>query len=363
MERFFEEIRSNIDYFFVWVVNYFLLIWAHFPVLSLTSDISFPNLSIKLEDRRVKLEEKDVRLSLISIYFGEYIFHLISFNISAKQFSLLKVLSLAKHPDFNDDIIEKEIEEKVAEYKKEIEKSESSDLEIEKDELLRKIENNNSRIEKSVIKINFFLAIILAIITLIGFNKIKEITFTLSAKNVLIWFLLYFTINLCALLIQSMKVRSYKNTCFEDLRKADDKNFLHLEQLYGEFQYYCRKADFFVSFIHRIYDYVKIVIAIGLSLVIVFMIEPKKEGSILQDYQLVILNNKQCYMNYTEDNIMLSELLIELKKNHYSRVIIMTKIEAESNLYDIFDVYNKQKISYIIDETLSESDIKIILEN
>ena len=52
---------------------------------------------------------------------------------------------------------------------------------------------------------------------------------------------------------------------------------------------------------------------------------------------------------------------IELKKNHYSRVIIMTKIEPEIKLHDIFDIYNKQKISYIIDETLSESDIKIRL--
>lgn len=357
MRRFFKEIGEYLKELFRWIINYIFLIWAHFPILALTSDKKFPNLQLPLKDTQ------DIRLSLLTFYFGEYIFHLLSFNFSNKQFSFIKKLSLSEHPNFNDAFQKEEIEKKVEKYEKELFGLDDKDLEIEKECLLKKLDDNNSRIDKTDSKINFFLAIILAIITLISFKSIKELDFSASVGNILKAFLLYFSINLCALLIQSMKVRSYYKLSLKDLRDSDDKNVNYLGQLYEDLLYTDIKADFFVSFVHRIFDYMKVIIIIGISIFIFSLKITKFEKTVLQDNKLVILNSENCFDNYSEDNIKLYEVLLALKNQNFSRVIIMTKVDPKKELVDTFLFYDRQKISYIIDESLLESDIKIILEN
>ena len=365
MVRFFKEIAENLIHFLIWIQNYIFLIWAHSPVFSITNDLNFPNLYIAFDENEKKCNFilKGTRISVISIYFGEKIFHLLSYNFTTKQFSLLKVLSLCNHPNFKDSIIEEDIDKKVEEFKNEITTLTHDEISIESEELLRKIEYNNSRIETSNSKINFFSAIILAIITLISFNSIKALSFNLSAYNILIWFLLYFTINLCALLIQSMNVRSYASITFTKLRQSNNKKLYYVEQLYEEYLYSDHKANFFVSFVHRTYDYVKVIIFISL-LLLSFIFLPKHSNTKHQtNSKLITLNTTEYNINYTDDNIQFYETLLDLKKGLYSRVIVMTKEEPDNKLYETFNLFDKQKISYIIDNTLSESDIKIILEN
>ena len=133
--------------------------------------------------------------------------------------------------------------------------------------------------------------------------------------------------------------------------------------MYEDLLYTDIKADFFVSFVHRIFDYMKVIIIIGISIFIFSLKVPKIVGMVLQDNKLVILNSENCFDNYSDDNIQLYEVLLALKKQDFSRVIIMTKNHPKKELVDTFSFYDRQKISYILDESLLESDIKIILEN
>ena len=329
MVRFFKEIADILINFLIWITNYVFLLWAHSPILSLTNDLCFPNLCIEYDENKKKynIQWNETRISIISIYFGEYIFHLLSFNFSTKQFSLLKNLALCNHPNFRDSIIEEEISKSVRDYKNEISTLKPEEITVESDELLRKIEKNNSRIETSNSKINFFSAIILAVITLISFNSIKALSFSLSTFNVLIYFLLYFTINLSALLIQSMKVRSYASINFKKLRESKNKELYYLEQLYEEFQYSERKASFFVSYIHRIYDYLKVIIIIGLLLLsFSFLPANTNKTKLIANSKLITLNINEYNINYTDDNIKLYEILLDLKKGVYSRIIIIIRV-------------------------------------
>lgn len=107
----------------------------------------------------------------------------------------------------------------------------------------------------------------------------------------------------------------------------------------------------------------KVIIIIGISIFIFSLKITKFEKTVLQDNKLVILNSENCFDNYSEDNIKLYEVLLALKNQNFSRVIIMTKVDPKKELVDTFLFYDRQKISYIIDESLLESDIKIILEN
>lgn len=358
MKRFLNEIWTYFKDFLIWLINYFFLIWAHFPILSLTSDINFTNLQLPIKNC------SEIRFSILTFYFGEYVFHFCSFNLSKKQFSLIKVLSLSTHPKFDDNCIKGEIEEKINTFNNEVSSIEDDNIiEVETECLKRKVDDNNSRIDKAETKINFFLTIILAIITLVSFNSLRDLDTTISVSNFLKVFLLYFSINLCALLIQSMKVRSFYSLSFNDLRESDKKQVYYLRQLYEELLYSDKKANFFVSFVHRIFDYMKIIIIIGISLFMLSINKSKEKNIVFQDNKLIILNEKECFINYSDDNLKLYEVLLDLKNQNYSRVIIMTKSEPKKELIDTFYIYDKQKISYILDESLSEDDIKIILEN
>ena len=358
MKRFFNEIWNYFKDFSIWFKNYFFLLWAHFPIFSLTSDINFTNLQIPIKSC------SEIRFSILTFYFGEYVFHICSFNFSKKQFSLIKVLSLSTHPNFDDNSIKEEIEQQVNDFENEISNlKDEKIIEIETECLKRKLDDNNSRIDKAETKINFFLTIILAIITLISFNSLRDLDNTISASNFLKLFLLYFSINLCALLIQSMKVRGFHNLSFKELRENEKKHFYYLRQLYEDLLYTSKKANFFVSFVHRIFDYMKIIIVIGISIFMLSINKSKEKNMVFQDNKLIILNEKDCFINYSDDNLKLYEVLLDLKNQNYSRVIIMTKSEPKKELIDTFYIYDKQKISYILDESLSEDDIKIILEN
>ena len=67
MKGFLEETGSLIKVFWYFLINYIFLIWAHSPIIPLTSDTNFPNLHFPEEN-------KNIRLSLFSFYFGEYAF-------------------------------------------------------------------------------------------------------------------------------------------------------------------------------------------------------------------------------------------------------------------------------------------------
>lgn len=75
MKAFFQETWQLIKDFYYFIVNYFFLLWAHSPILSLTSDSNFTNLQFPGKNKKI-------RFSLISLYLGEYVFHIVSWNFS-----------------------------------------------------------------------------------------------------------------------------------------------------------------------------------------------------------------------------------------------------------------------------------------
>ena len=163
MKGFLEETGSLIKDFWYFLINYIFLIWAHSPIIPLTSDTNFPNLHFPEEN-------KNIRLSLFSFYFGEYAFYFMSWSFSEKNFRLLKKLSLSSLEAFNTDDNSPEFKQKISDFRNHISSLNSADLCIEKEALCRKIENDNARINKSDIKLNIYSAIVLAIISIINFK-------------------------------------------------------------------------------------------------------------------------------------------------------------------------------------------------
>lgn len=77
---------------------------------------------------------------------------------------------------------------------------------------------------------------------------------------------------------------------------------------------------------------------------------------------VITINAENLLDIYSKDNIAFSELLLELQRNHYSRILILSKNEVPYEIQKRISLFDKQIIYYIIDNNLSESKIKIIVE-
>ena len=357
MKGFLEETGSLIKDFWYFLINYIFLIWAHSPILSLTSDSNFTNLHFPGSN-------KNIRISFLSIYFGEYVFHIFTWNFHEKNFRLIKKLSLSGLKTFNTDDESYEFQQKKTDFKNHISSLNSADLCIEKEALCRKIENDNARINKSDIKLNIYSAIVLAIISIINFKTFISFSFDFSIKNILILLNIYFFTNICAIIIQNIKVKGFLTSKIEDLETAQQKDKFYLEQLYYDSYFVAEKARLFVSYICRIYDYVQILIII---MVFIFSIELINKSSVQYsksstEATVITINAENLLDIYSKDNIAFSELLLELQRNHYSRILILSQKEVSSEIQQKISLFDRQKIYYLIDNTLSENEIKIIVE-
>lgn len=357
MKGFLEETGSLIKDFWYFLINYIFLIWAHSPIIPLTSDTNFPNLHFPEKN-------KNIRLSLFSFYFGEYAFYFMSWSFSEKNFRLLKKLSLSNLKAFNTDDDSPEFKQKINDFRNYISSLNSADICIEKEALCRKIENDNARINKNDIKLNIYSAIVLAIISIINFKTFISFSFDFSIKNILILLNIYYFTNICAIIIQNIKVKGFLTSKIEDLETAQQKDKFYLEQLYYDSYFVSEKARLFVSYICRIYDYVQILIII---MVLIFSIgllnKPSVQYSTNSPEATVITINSENFLDiYSKDRIAFSEVLLELQKNHYSRILILSQKEVSSEIQQKISLFDRQKIYYLIDNTLSENEIKIIVE-
>ena len=357
MKAFLKEIVSLLKEFWYFLINYIFLIWAHSPILALTSDSSFPNLSFPGKN-------ENIRFNLFSFYLGEYAFYLISWSLSEKNFRLLKKFSLSSLKAFNSDDESPEFKQKKDNFKKHISSLKPTDISIEKEALLRKIENDNARINKSDTKLNIYSAIVLAIISIINFKSFRTISFNCSVITILLFLNIYFFINICAIIIQNIKVKGFLSSKFKDLEVAPNKNLFYLEQLYYDSYFLSEKARLFVSYICRIYDYIQILIII---VILIFSIKLINKHSIeylnnIPDATVITINTENLSNVYSKDSIALSEVLLELQKNHYSRILILSQSSVPLEIQEKILLFDKKKNYCFIDNNLSENEIKIILE-
>ena len=77
---------------------------------------------------------------------------------------------------------------------------------------------------------------------------------------------------------------------------------------------------------------------------------------------VITINTEKLLSIYSNDNIAFTEVLLELQRNHYSRILILSKKEVPYEIQQKISLFDKQKIYYLIDNTLLENEIKIIVE-
>lgn len=141
------------------VINIFLWIWSHCPIICLSDDCYFATLKFD------NIRNAHLRLSILNIMLGDSIIYVFSYDIKERKTSVIKILRLI---DIDGNVLEDEkIDQIQKRFRMHIAKLSDDDLEIEKEKLLYHIEREEKRISTSVDKINIYTTIILTVIPIV----------------------------------------------------------------------------------------------------------------------------------------------------------------------------------------------------
>lgn len=355
MKSFFEDTIVVLKDFIFFVINYFFLLWAHSPILPLTSDSNFTNLQFPENN-------KNVRLSLIAFYFGEYVFYIFTLNFTDKKFRIIEKMSLSKLKKFNDDDDNGDFKSKLQDFKHHIMTLSTEEINIEKESLEKRIADQEARISKSDMKISIYSAIVLAVISVVNINVLKFFALKFSIRSILTVLSIYFFANICIIIFQNIKVKGYNSSCFYDLILSTEKSKFYLEQLYYDFYFKKIKTSLFVSYICRIYDYLKILVFLIVLAIFLSLIN-KNQAVVFNNVSscLITINKENLKNTYSYDSISLSEAFLKIQKKNFSGILVLSKFGIPVDIKEKLSMFDKLKIYYIFDESLNDNEIKIIL--
>lgn len=362
MKNVVKEFWSLIKEFYFFVVGCFFMIWAHSPILPFSDDGNYTNLVLPFRNN------KSVRLSLFSVYLGEYAFFIFSWNISEKTVSVIKKLKMSDLPVFNN---ETQIEQECNDYNKHVDSiSENANvdnhIQAEKDFLSKEIDTQTNRIARSDSKIAIYSAILLALITLSWKNVCECFYASNICGKIILGLIVYYFANICLLAIQHIGVQSVKQFSFSKVNSHNENlDIFLLKKMFFNFVHKKIQAQLMVSSLCRVYDFLKMIICLlivyfSYTIVLDHLFPPVISPAASRLY---VLNESTLNQTYSEDKIRLMEMEIQLEKMDFKRVVVMSKKTNQEYLKKELAKYSKQKLSYLIDESLDDNVVKILLEN
>lgn len=251
-------------------------IWAYLPFFALTDDLGFLTAV-------PGTEEHEYYLSVINILFGEIKCQLFSFPIR-QQGKGIVIFRIKKLSEMRRYILSEEKRNELeTKYKEHYDQLNTDECTIERESLMRKLSEQQSRIDTSYNKMNAFTTIILAIIpiaiTLTDKEKIMQLN---TFEKVIFAILLYSMLNLCAWIFQAINVRGFQTSRFADLKNSADKGKEHNWQIYYEWQEIKRKADMFVSFVIYTKQWIIAVIILTVIFSISLPTEQKADSTVVK---------------------------------------------------------------------------------
>ena len=340
------------------IANFLLDLWSHMPFLALIDENNF--LAPRINDNK---NDRKLRFNLINLLLGQVLVQIFSFPIRSNntKFKLLYITSLSKNIRFNiSDEKEKQLERQ---YHEHLKKLKDKDIEVEKEALIRKLENAESRIEYSYTKINVYTSVVLVLIPLLFTTFIEQFKRINSLKEIIVLTLLVYSfINLCILIFQAIRVRDFKMSSFMDLKNSEDKANELNWQIYYDWQQTNKKADMFVSFVSYCQEWI---IGIMFFTVVLFG-------------EIMYINPPEVYVNqgtvytiditsiddvYTDSAYSWHKILTELHSDKYERVIVLKNNKDLNAIERYLEKFKNQEAIYLEDRTLSQNEIKIILED
>ena len=199
-----------------------LFLWSILPLFSITPSHDY--------------------ISLFNFLLGETNLRFILFQICPYHFKWVNVSLFSRLPSF--ELSDEKIEELKRNYINHYISLNDNDRLIEKEALLRHLNDEKERINTSFTKIIAYSAIILVFAPSLVGRHIH-----LKGMSLIKILLGYSAINAGAWIFHAMRVRGLYQSRFSDLKMSKDKQQEYTWQIYYDWQQYKRKADMFVSFV------------------------------------------------------------------------------------------------------------------
>lgn len=226
-------------------------IWSIIPVFAKTDDSVFVGYTDNNKEK--------FRISVLNLYMGDMHYQLFCLIIKLNSKVTWKNLKLGEIVYFELQrrtylsimaaypLSEKEYNRLRNNYSDHLKFVEKFKVKIEKEELLREIKRNYSRIEQSDKRTNLCIQFILAIIPIFGviFNCLLDFNRLLGIITGL--FGIYIIIVLIQLIYEVFKIRGYMSCEFKDLKGTKKKMQEQMLRIYIDWQQIKKKADYFVT--------------------------------------------------------------------------------------------------------------------
>ena len=340
----------------MWLKKLILIIWSYSPVLAFTDDANFLTADPTGTNHKY-------HFSIFNLLLGEHLFQFLSFPIRYPEdsFHFFRHIQMSKMETLN--LLPETNTEQMNNYKTHCAGLSEDELQIEKEALLRKIEIEQNRQTISNSKINIFSAVMLVLLPLLLSNINWSVISCLhNFERVLIVFLIYTVINICAWILQSLKVRGQMVSTFSDLRESENKALEHNFQLFYDWQHMRRETQKQVSFVSYIYDW--LLCAIILSSIFTAVHLTYKPASVSNaECQVYTFSANATSKTYDPSAVEWTSLILELQRDNYSKVIVLSNDINITPINEVLEKFTHQKIAWLIDPTLESDCVKVILED
>lgn len=338
------------------VINIFLWIWSHCPVICLSDDYYFATLKFD------NIRSAHLRFSILNIMLGDSIIYVFSYDIKERKISFIKILRLI---DIDGNTLKDEKINQVQDgFRDHVGELKNGDLEIEKEKLLYHIEQEEQRISTSVDKINIYATIILTVIpiviALIDFGSIKDLPIVLQ---IMICIAAYSLLNICIYIFRTIKVRGIKKSSFSDLRKSADRNKEIVVQYQYDWQQLKYKAQLFVSFVLNLQEWVIVllILTVGISFGISVQDGSTALVAIKNTKSTVFkMNTEEIDIPYSDSAVNWQTIVLDIEKKHCGQIIILTDGNEVPEKVKELARYKDLQIDILTDKDLDKGNFKLI---
>lgn len=338
------------------VINIFLWIWSHCPVLCLSDDDDFATLNFD------NIRNAHLRFSILNIMLGDSIIYIFSYDIKERKISFIKILRLT---DIDGNILE---DQKIGQiqnrFRMHIAELSDDDLEIEKEKLLYHIEREEQRISTSVDKINIYATILLTVIpivmAIIDVGSVKDLPIVL---RVMIYIAAYGLLNICIYVFRTIKVCGIKKSSFSDLRESSNRKKEIVVQYQYDWQQLKYKAQLFVSFVLNMQEWVVVllILTVGISLGISVKNDNTTLVAIKNTKSTVFtMNTEEIAIPYSSSAVNWQTVVLDIEKKQCGQIIILTDGNEVPEEVKGLARYKDLQIEIMTDRDLDKDIFKLI---
>ena len=345
------------------ILSMVLALWSYSVILAFTDDVNFGTIEYTDSFRN---DIREPRFSLINIMMGSKIVYLFTVDIKRKKVSLFYSLSL----ESIFVLKENEMAEITERYSQHLNERNNEDIEIERESLCYRIDNEEKRIDKSSEKINLYATIILTVLPLLlAIIDLKKFLYFNIAEKVVLFIMIYAVMNAIMYIFQSIKIQKIEKSAFSKLRTSVEHNKEINKQYQYDWQYLRKNADLAVSYVKNLQIW--IAGAIGCVIIIVVInlggnyIGQREEAGLSRRGEIATIILDELENPYSESSINLTQINIHIQQRTTRSIAII--VNEEENTRELIDelqtTYGELDIKVYRDNTLEKNILKIMEEN